>query len=203
MIKIHTLHKTIYLTDNQAVFKSSIDTIIETIDSSIEMDTKYYRLMAKNEIKTIYFYNKNLTALFNYFTSLFRIIEAAGGLVQNKNGEWLFIFRNGKWDLPKGKIEKGEAIKTAAIREVEEECGITKLSIIKELPSTYHTYFLEEKNILKRTYWFEMKCADTSKLKPQTEEGITDVRWISKNNLTPIYANTYNSILDVLQHLKN
>jgi hypothetical protein len=85
---------------------------------------------------------------------------------------------------------------------VEEECGISKLSIINELPSTYHTYHLEEKEVLKRTYWFEMFCEDTSPLVPQLEEGITDVKWLAKNELQQVFDNTYDSILDVLKALK-
>nr|MBA3704996.1 NUDIX domain-containing protein [Bacteroidota bacterium] len=158
----------------------------------------YNELVSKSNVHEIYFFNKDLELLFNHFVSMFKIIEAAGGLVKNKNGQWLFIFRNGKWDLPKGKIEKKEAIKTAAIREVEEECGITGLTILKELPATYHTYSMEERAILKRTYWFEMNCDDSSKLKPQIEEGITDVKWLSKNELKQVYNNTYDSVKEVM-----
>ena len=135
------------------------------------------------------------------FSLPYKVIEAAGGLVKNKKGEYLFIFRNGKWDLPKGKIEKGEGIKSAGIREVEEECGITKLKIVKELESTYHIYHQDEKAILKRTYWFEMLCEDESKLVPQTEEGITDVKWLSKKDLQQVNDNTYDSIKGVMKSI--
>ena len=123
--------------------------------------------------------------------------------MKNETGEWLFIFRNGKWDLPKGKVEKKEAITKAAIREVEEECGIGKLTIIKELPTTYHTYYMEERAILKRTYWFEMLCKDTSVLIPQLEEGITDVKWLSKKQLRQVLENTYESVKDVMKEIEN
>lgn len=199
MIKIFYSNKLIYLINNQAIFKPKEDAILADIQSEDEMLMKFKKLVIKKKLHEIYFFNKNLQHLFSYFSGMFRIIEAAGGLVKNKKGEYLFIFRNGKWDLPKGKIEKGEGIKTAAIREVEEECGITGLSIIRELPSTYHTYTIEEKAILKRTYWFEMSCDETSAiLVPQIEEGITDVQWIATKNLKKVIKNTFESVKEVL-----
>jgi 8-oxo-dGTP pyrophosphatase MutT (NUDIX family) len=202
MLKIFTLNKTIYLIDNQASLRKGITcTEIGSVD---EMDKKYNELVTDLNTSTeVYFYNTNLSLLFNYFKSLFKIIEAAGGLVRNKKGEWLFIFRNGKWDLPKGKIEKGESIKKAAIREVEEECGVKNLKIIKELNPTYHIYSHHQKNILKPTYWFKMECGDTSKLIPQTEEGITEVKWMAADKLQPVFDNTYESIKEVLKEIKD
>jgi ADP-ribose pyrophosphatase YjhB (NUDIX family) len=197
MIKVFTADKIIYLADNQTSPKTG--TIQESIGSAAEMREKYNKLISNPETPAeIFFYNKELNALFAYFSSQFKIIEAAGGLVKNKKGEWLFIFRNGKWDLPKGKIEKGESIKEAAVREVEEECGIRGLKIIKELESTYHTYFIEEKSIIKRTYWFEMESHYTAELVPQTEEGITEVKWIAADNFKFVLDNTYDSIKEVI-----
>lgn len=201
MIKIFSQDKIIYLINDKTLFKSAKGSILSSIHSSDEMRFNYDELINRNDLNQLYFFNKSEKKLTTYFNSLFRIIEAAGGLVKNNHEEWLFIFRNGKWDLPKGKIEKGEGIKKAAIREVEEECGIKKLKILKELTPTYHTYFMEEKAILKRTYWFEMSCADDSKLVPQTEEGITDVKWLSPKKLKQVYANTYGSIKEVMNEI--
>ncbi len=198
MIKIFSLNKIIYLIKSQALFHNKEGAAFARIQSKDEMRIIYEELLNKNNVNEIYFFNENLELLFDYFASMFRIIEAAGGLVKNKKGEWLFIFRHGKWDLPKGKIEKGEAIKTAAIREVEEECGINGLTIVKELPTTYHTYFMEEKAILKPTHWFEMSSNDPSKLKPQTEEGITEVKWRAEKDLQQVFDNTYDSVKDVI-----
>ena len=108
------------------------------------------------------------------------------------------IYRLNKWDLPKGKLEKGEDIPTCAIREVEEECNVDGLTIVKELESTYHCYFHKNKWVLKRTYWFKMKTEYTGKLIPQTEEGIEKVTWLAKSDWDTIFDNTYNSIKEVI-----
>lgn len=126
------------------------------------------------------------------------LIEAAGGIVKNPAGAYLFIYRNDKWDLPKGKIEKGEKTKEAAVREVEEECGIKVSRLGKKICKTYHAYISREEVVLKKTHWYEMKSRGKEKLKPQTEEGITDVRWFKKKNVDTIIANTFPSIMDVL-----
>ncbi len=202
MIKIFSPSKIIYLINSKSTIKLKKNAVLADIQSKDELRLMYFELMHKKDLKEIYFFNPDLKHLFSYFSALFHVIEAAGGLVKNEKGEWLFIFRNGKWDLPKGKIEKGEKIKTAAIREVQEECGVEKLSIVRDLISTYHIYFMENQAILKRTYWFEMECNDATELVPQTEEGITDVKWIAAKNLKKVYDNTFESVKEVLKEIK-
>jgi 8-oxo-dGTP pyrophosphatase MutT (NUDIX family) len=107
------------------------------------------------------------------------------------------IFRNDKWDLPKGKLEVGENIEECAIREVEEECGVEELSIVKKLKSTYHTYKLNGKAILKRTYWFKMNSNYKLKLTPQFEEGITKVEWVSISEVPSKLENSYGNIKEL------
>lgn len=201
MVKVFFLNKTIYLTSNLMDYQQKKDTVLVRIHSLDELQMMHDELVNKNQFIEVYFYYENEKLLLSNFSLSYKVIEAAGGLVKNKKGEYLFIFRNGKWDLPKGKIEKGEGIKVAAIREVEEECGIGKLKIVKELESTYHIYHQEEKAILKRTYWFEMTCEDESKLVPQLEEGITEVKWISKKDLQQVNDNTYDSIKEVMKSI--
>ena len=128
------------------------------------------------------------------------MIEAAGGLVFNKDGDILMIFRNGKWDLPKGKLEIGESVEECAIREVEEECGIVGLDIIEKLLETYHTYNMDGEEVLKKTYWYKMKTDYSAKLIPQLEEGITKVSWIDKDQITEKIRNSYGNISDVLDY---
>lgn len=199
MVKVFSLNKTICLTSNVMDYQQKKDSVLVRIHSLDELQMMYDELVNKNHLLEVYYYHENEKLLLTNFSAAFKVIEAAGGLVKNGKGEYLFIFRNGKWDLPKGKVEKGEAIKTAAIREVEEECGVGKLKIVKELESTYHTYSIDDKAILKRTYWFEMICDDASELVPQVEEGITEVRWMAKSELDCVFQNTYESIKEVLK----
>ncbi len=137
---------------------------------------------------------------FMQFKSQFKTIEAAGGLVQNNKSEKLFIYRLDKWDLPKGKIEEGENREEGALREVEEECGINDLTIIKELTPTYHIYLLKNEVILKKTHWFEMESNFTEKLAPQTIENITKAEWLNDYEIKEkVLKNTYSSIEDLLK----
>ncbi len=127
----------------------------------------------------------------------FYLIEAAGGVVRNQKGI-LMIFRNGLWDIPKGKLEKGEDVKTAAIREVEEECGIEQPIIEDWLVDTYHTYVYKGRKVLKKTFWYSMKYNGIEKLIPQIEEGITDVKWMSAKEFLHVRGKTYGSINEVI-----
>jgi 8-oxo-dGTP pyrophosphatase MutT (NUDIX family) len=128
------------------------------------------------------------------------LIEAAGGVVANAKGQFLFIYRNGKWDLPKGKLERREGKKIGALREVEEECGI-KVSASKRICKTYHTYTVKGEVVIKKTYWYNMTYTGAGKLKPQKEEGITQVRWFKREQAGTIIKNTFPSIMDVLMKL--
>ena len=137
------------------------------------------------------------------FRKCFTEIPAAGGLVIDHEGRILFIKRLGYWDLPKGKIEKNETAEVASVREVEEECGISGLNIIRQLDSTFHIYrspFLpSEKNlVLKETKWFLMKYSGNQTPVPQTEEDIVEIRWFDRKNIDLVYSNTYSSLKDFL-----
>jgi 8-oxo-dGTP pyrophosphatase MutT (NUDIX family) len=133
------------------------------------------------------------------FFHLFKRIDAAGGLVKNEKGVMLFIFRLGKWDLPKGKLAANETPEEAAIREVKEETGLSELRITGSLPSTFHIYTRKGKQILKQTYWFEMEAKSTQSLVPQTEEEISEVRWVGKEDLENVLSNTYGSIRELVR----
>jgi len=131
----------------------------------------------------------------------YKYIEAAGGLVQNEQGQYLLMFRRGKWDLPKGKAEKGESHQQTALREVEEETGIGGLTTLCELPSTYHMYEEKGKTILKRTYWFAMKSTFKAAPVAQTIEGIEEVEWLAPKDFDKVMINTYPSVLEILKHV--
>jgi 8-oxo-dGTP pyrophosphatase MutT (NUDIX family) len=140
----------------------------------------------------------NYSEVFQLFFEEFINVAAAGGVVQNQNDEILMIYRNSCWDLPKGKVEEGESIRLAAVREVEEECGLVGPEITDEISSTYHTYERDEKKYLKKTYWFAMSYEKEHALVPQIEEGITKAEWINKNNLQTYTVDTYGSIKSVI-----
>ena len=149
--------------------------------------------LKNTNINGIVLYSTDLKEDWFNFLSNLNIIPAAGGLVLNNKKEILFIYRNNVWDLPKGWIEKGESIEDAAIREVEEECGIRNLKLIKPLLTTHHIYHQNGIN-LKETHWFLMHTDDEGNLTPQIEEGITQV--VFKNDLETKKAlkNTYQNI---------
>jgi ADP-ribose pyrophosphatase YjhB (NUDIX family) len=150
------------------------------------------------QIKNLYVLHDNILMVFEEFKACFTVIEAGGGVVLNDRGEFLMIYRNGTWDLPKGKLEEGEDFQGAALREVEEETGLADLQVIEPLVSTYHTYHQKEKHILKKTKWFEMRHKGSAVPQLQSKEGITDYRWAEPGKTGFIRENSYASILDVL-----
>ncbi len=153
-----------------------------------------------NKMKSLILYHSDMKLLWKEFSNQFKIIEAAGGIVSNKKNDILFIFRLDKWDLPKGKVEKGEAIQETAIREVQEECGINKLTLGDFLYTTYHTYKENNKEILKISHWFKMFC-DENKLIPQIEEDITRVAWKNKKEVQMALENSYPNIKLLIEKL--
>jgi len=156
-------------------------------------------LMQKRPEKGRICFVEDIDEAWERFKSHFVLITAAGGVVQNDQGEVLFIYRNGKWDLPKGKTEKGENAEECALREVKEECGILKLKSKGFLLTNYHTYTHINSFYLKQTDWFAMRCPSGQMTTPQTEEGITEIKWFSPEDLAIPMANTYNSIVRTLR----
>jgi hypothetical protein len=150
-------------------------------------------------------YGENIEEIWEDFTHMFKVIEAAGGLVKNKNNELLFIRRMGKWDLPKGKIEKGESLEQAALREVEEETGLKELILEEFLNNTFHIY--TERNgekILKTTYWFKMTYVGNSQPIPQMEEGISEVSFKNEEMINnEVMRMTFENIRLILDNYWN
>lgn len=150
-------------------------------------------------------YHSDIEKLWSDFGNFFKKIDAAGGIVQNSDNKILFIHRLGKWDLPKGKIEPGESREVAAVREVEEECGISDLQLKDFINSTYHIYTERDgKKILKTTYWFHMLYNGKETPKPQIEEGINEVSWKNEDEIeTSIIPSTFQNIKLILADFKS
>lgn len=194
MYKVFIYDKPVYLTSDANFTVKNCQQLQE-----LNVD-KIISVLEKNEYEGIVVYGKSDLKLWKEFKKQFKYIEAAGGIVYNNNQDLLVIYRLGKWDLPKGKREKGESVETCALREIEEECNVGDLKIISEIPSTYHCYYHKGKWVLKRTYWFKVSTTFVGKLIPQVEEGIQKVEWLKENELDKVYDNTYQSILEVLKH---
>ena len=145
----------------------------------------------------ILWYN-NIEKLKKAFFKHFTIIKAAGGLVKNEQNEILFIFRRGKWDLPKGKNDGNEIPRDCAVREVKEETGLQKIKAGRKICTTYHTYTEFGKHILKETEWFEMKATSEQKLTPQHNEGIEKIVWVNEPDMNEKLKNSYLLISDVI-----
>ena len=198
MFTIFINNNPIYLTDSLAYSKENNFFKFDEVDLQT-----FINKLETEEINDLYLYDDNIQRLYEKFTNSFRIIVAAGGVVGNSKGEILFIFRNGIWDLPKGKIEKNESIKEAALREVEEECGIKQLKLEKLIDKTYHIYEINNQYILKITHWFLMHSDYKGEFFPQLEEGITKVQWVSGQNLTKVLVNTFANIRLLCLNLLN
>ncbi len=145
-----------------------------------------------NKVKSIDIYVKNKLKAEEYLMSKFDVVKAAGGIVE-KDGKILMILRNGLWDIPKGKLEKGEKKREGAIREVEEETG-AKVEITDKICSTWHTYIRNKKFVLKNTFWYKMHCLDDTGLKPQKAEGIEKVVWMNDSEVDLALHHTYKTI---------
>lgn len=161
-----------------------------------------YRLIAvfqeDKTILSINIYGPDITHIWRIFRIFFTEVGAAGGLVRNSSGKFLFIERRGKWDLPKGHIEEGEQPEECAIREVSEECGISGHKIIKQLIPSFHTYSWEGISYLKKTHWFLMDYAGDMTATPQTEEDITRVMWMSPDEISNIKELAWLSLADLI-----
>lgn len=198
MYKVFIYNKALILTANpdQIPFGDNVKRL--TYESPATFREAHRLLDRTNGVHTLVVSHPDLKKLWDNFKSTYRYLKAAGGVVQSPENKWLFIFRRGCWDLPKGKIEKGEKKKEAAIREVEEECGISGLTIVGKLPSSFHIYPQGGRLILKRTYWYQMETAYDGQLEPQLEEEITDVCWLGAEELEKVRANTFPSILELM-----
>lgn len=192
----------IYINDNTLFIADLMPKQVKKIQQLDKQDFDFplfYKNLEKVSGKDYILIDSDPKQLFQKIKKSCELIKAAGGLVKNAKGNYLFIFRNKKWDLPKGKVEKEEGMKEAALREVEEECGVKIFTNDEKLCKTYHVYTLGSKLVLKKTNWYSMTVKGEPKLIPQKEEGITKASWLSKLELNQVLKNTYPSIVQVLE----
>jgi 8-oxo-dGTP pyrophosphatase MutT (NUDIX family) len=201
-IKIYFGNKPVYLTDEMNAYLNEIihhpDAVFIDELSNPAIKSLLHEII-KDDFHAGIIWNEDFEKLKKAFFKHFTQVTAAGGLVENEKGEILLIFRRGKWDLPKGKLDKGETLEQCAVREVMEETGLTNVELKKPLTITYHTYDEFGKHILKDSHWFKMKVNGAQTLTPQTEEDISELKWVKKKELSNYMNNTFPSVKDVLE----
>lgn len=183
VLTLRDLSGTVVITDVKT--KKALEFLYELMNNQFE-DVSF-RILPRN-------YNKTKSKI----KKQFKIIDASGGVVKNKEKEVLLIYRLKKWDLPKGKVDKGETFQMTAKREVEEETGV-KVELKDRVTTTWHTYTIKNKPILKRTRWYEMKCIDSNSLKPEKKEGIEKALFMNKNEAETVLRKSYRSIRHVMK----
>ena len=192
-------HTIVFTNNNQfvnkkdcAVFKASdLDSVVQQLTSGVFEGPSC--LLFKTEQPNV---------LYAALKKQFKLIKAAGGVVFNEHGQLLLIKRLGKWDLPKGKLEEGEDLRLAALREVHEECGLNFLGILGKVSNTYHVYWLKGRWIFKKTAWFRMVAWGDHSVVPQVEEDITEVVWVDKDFINAKDFDTYDSLKDIFEHIE-
>lgn len=203
------MHIKIFFNDKPLFLCDALDEVLQPIVH--QEDVVFIDELNSHTIKTIIhemqqpqihagvFFNKNLNELKKELFKKFIVVPAAGGLIINEKKQVLLIYRRGKWDLPKGKLEKGESPQDGAVREVKEETGLLKVKTMKLLTLTYHTYHEGARMMLKESHWFLMRAKSDQKLTPQKEEDIVDIRWANRKDIPGYLLNSFASVIDVIQ----
>ena len=189
MYKVFVNNKPLFLTNTIAKETDFQLFLLESIDIE-HLIIKIFQ----NKVQKAYLYHPNEKIILKMMKEKIPVCKAGGGLVYNKEGHVLFIFRNGKWDLPKGGMEKNEKIAATAIREVEEETGVSDLSISCDLQKTYHVFKRNGKYKLKITQWYEMQSTFEGPTIPQTKEGIEKAVWLNPEQIKEALNNSYENI---------
>ena len=167
-------------------------TDIQTIDHQhLDIPKLFMQTKTTKSATTYFVLLKNPVEDFSLIKKKIKVIKAAGGVVKNGEGDYLFIYRLGKWDLPKGKVDPGETMKKTAVREVEEECGVMVDYLGPKVTTSYHAYQLKGEVVIKKTNWYEMGVNKVPRLKPQLDEDITKATWLPKDKFGKVRKNTY------------
>jgi len=193
MYKVYFDNRVITILPNNEISKLNDERVL-FCKSKKSFDNAYNLFLIDLSVTELNISCKHPEKMFKYLKSKYSTIKAAGGIVINKNDELLVIKRNDFWDLPKGKIEKGERKRVAAIREVEEECGISGMTIESKVGKTYHTYQFKDRDVFKTTHWYRMKYNGNETLIPQGEEGISEVKWVAKDEILNLIDQTHESL---------
>lgn len=162
-----------------------------------KLEKLIYAIRDSKKHPAVFVRHYDLDDLFYALKRITKSVPAAGGVVWNEYAQVLFIFRKGKWDLPKGKLDKGEHPREASIREVQEECGLEQVELTEFAGSTYHIYKQGGELCLKKTYWYHMKSISAVELVPQLEEDITAVEWVSVGDIPEKLNNAYSAIKEL------
>jgi len=196
MYKLYFSDRVVFIDSDASKYDSSEVAFAAPGDAAIEKTNLLQKVQTTKRLVLI---GTDEDALYRAVTDQFPSIEAGGGLVTNKHGEILMIFRHTRWDLPKGKLESEECIEDCSVREVEEETGITDLHLGRKLLITTHFYRLNGEWVMKKTSWFSMSYAGDEKPVPQIEEDITAIEWVSPGKLDSYLRTTYPTIVDVFE----
>ena len=202
MYKVFYNERTVFFVNDFKYYFENNDGLFYKYNDRVQLSYLLELFSNVRGFKDLFIYHDDIDFIFNEFCSLFTVIDAAGGLVKDENNSILVIKRRGLWDLPKGKLEISENPEAGALREVEEECGISNIRLSHHLETTYHTYPLNQKKILKRTFWYEMLYNGNEIPKPQLLEEITEAKWIHRSAINQITQNTFPSIIEVLKKAK-
>ena len=159
-----------------------------------------------SDATTLMLHHDGVEQLWDLYRSRYTFVQAAGGAVTDERERLLVMHRRGMWDLPKGKVDKGEAIPDAAVREVMEECGLGQVGIVGNIGSgsqdvlaeTWHTYLHKGEHFLKRTDWFLMRASSHQILIPETKEDITEVKWMTDEEVMKMRSTTYPTLHAVI-----
>ncbi|MBQ3250739.1 MAG: NUDIX domain-containing protein [Bacteroidales bacterium] len=186
--------------DEQAL--SDPNAILYNIGTSVDIHSLVGMFETSDSLLKVYIPTGDPEGTYRRICSEFVEVNAGGGLVSNRRGDYLLISRNGLWDLPKGHQDPGEEISVTALREVSEETGIDQLMLRDLICVTDHCYRRDGKWHLKHTWWYDMLYTDPTDLTPQTEEDISKAAWVAKSSLPPYLHNTYPSIIEVFREAK-
>lgn len=198
--KIYWNNNPFIVTPNAAEFYKQFNEVRKVVEFSDDNISEALAFLDTPEPVAALIIDKDMTNLFNALGHQFTPIIAAGGVVRNENNEILLIQRRGLWDLPKGKLEANEEIPACAVREVEEETGLTNVTLQHFICNTYHLYNMYNQDVLKTTYWYSMKVSGEQHLIPQLEEDITTTKWVKEAELELYLKDTFETIRDVLTH---